>query len=115
MLYDVNFEVVMSGYKGNHSTSAGVFYAPYITKKVPETWQNYLSRLGNGLNGIVGAGGTTTFTEADIVTNAEKYMQLKYPGPYTVEQYYNADKMKWDLRLQFDDPRQKTMWLLKWS
>ena len=79
---------------------------------VPETWQNYLRRLGNGLNGVV----TNKYiTESDIVDNAQKYMQIKYPGPYTVEQYYNIDKMKWDLRLRFADPKQETMWRLRWS
>ena len=79
---------------------------------VPDTWQSYLRRLGNGLNGVA----TNKYiTEADIVDNAQKYMQTKYPGPYTVEQYYNADKMKWDLRLRFADPREETLWLLRWS
>ena len=81
----------------------------------PDTWQSYLRRLGNGLNGIYGAGGTTTVTEADIVENAQKYMMLKYPGNYQVEPYYNADKMKWDLRLKFNSPKEETFWLLKYS
>ena len=82
-----------------------------IRPKTPETWQGYLRQLGNGLNGVA----TNKFiTEADIVDNAQKYMQIKYPGPYTVEQYYNINKMKWDLRLRFDDPREETMWLLRW-
>ena len=81
----------------------------------PDTWQVYLSRLGNGLNGVIGAGGKSTFTEADIVANAYVYMEKKYPGNYRVESYYNADKMKWDLRLKFDDPREETVWLLRWS
>ena len=79
---------------------------------VPDTWQSYLRRLGNGLNGVA----TNKYiTEADIVENAQKYMQIKYPGPYTVEQYYSTDKMKWDLRLRFADPREETLWLLRWS
>ena len=83
-----------------------------IRPKIPETWQSYLRRLGNGLNGVA----TNKYiTEADIVDNAQKYMQTKYPGPYTVEQYYNADKMKWDLRLRFADPREETLWLLRWA
>jgi hypothetical protein len=101
-----------TGYKGKVVTSAGVYHAPY--RPAPETWQLYLRRLGNGLNGIYGAGGTTV-TEADIIDRAEKYMQLKYPGPYRVESYYNADKMKWDLRLRFADPHEETVWLLKWT
>ena len=90
-------------------TSGGI-NAPYIP--APDTWQRYLSRLGSGLNGIV----TNKYiTEEDILDNAQKYMQIKYPGPYTVEQYYNANKMKWDLRLKFDDLQEEMMWVLRWS
>ena len=101
------------GYKGSSIPIAGTYYAPY--KPAPDTWQVYLSRLGNGLNGIIGAGGKTTFSEEDILTNAQKYMQAKYPGNYRVEEYYNANKMKWELRLKFEDPKDETFWLLKWS
>ena len=79
----------------------------------PDTWQSYLRRLGNGINGV--SERSKTLTEKDIIVNAEHYMQKRYPGPYCVESYYNADKMKWDLRLKFDDPREETMWLLRWS
>ena len=84
-------------------------------KLASNTWQNYLRRLGNGLNGIIGAGGSTTFSEEDILANANKYMQIKYPGKYVVEQFYDAEKMKWDLRLKFEDPAEETFWLLRWS
>lgn len=77
-----------------------------------ETWQGYLRRLGNGLNGV---DTNKHITEADIVSNAQKYMQIKYPGPYCVEPYYNADKMRFDLRLRFNDPKQETLWLIRWS
>ncbi len=85
-----------------------------VERPVPDNWKSYLRRFANGLNGIYGAGSTTTVTEEDIIARAEKYMQLKYPGPYQVEPYYNSEKMKWDLRLRFDDPREETMWLLRW-
>lgn len=80
-------------------------------QEVPLTWKNYLRRLGNGINGIHNVGGMVT--EADIVANAEKWMKIKFPGNYTVESYYNSDKMKWDLRLRFEDPQEETMWILK--
>lgn len=84
-----------------------------IQTKVPETWQRYLRRLGNGINGI--SDRSETVTDADIVARAEKYMQIRYPGPYRVEQYYNTQRMMLDLRLRFDDPREQTLWLLRWS
>ena len=86
---------------------------PLINKKQPETWQSYLRRLGNGINGF--AERNKTITEEQIVANAYKWMQIKYPGAYTVEQFYNADKMKWDLRLKFEDAQEETIWLLRWS
>ena len=79
----------------------------------PDNWKSYLRRLGNGINGI--SDRSETVTDADIVARAEKYMQIKYPGPYRVEQYYNNQKMMWDLRLRFEDPKEETMWLLRWS
>jgi len=79
---------------------------------VPDTWQSYLRRLGNGLNGVA----TNKYiTEADIVENAQKYMQIKYPGNYTLEPYYNTERGRFDLRLKFDDPKEEIVWLLRWS
>ena len=98
-------------YKGQFNQVAGAFYVP--ARPVPQTWQSYLRRLGNGINGV--ADRSETVTESDIIARAEKYMQINYPGPYRVEQYYNSDKMKWDLRLRFDNPHEETMWLLRWS
>lgn len=102
-----------AGYKGKVAMAAGSFYAPNPPRLAPDTWQVYLRRLGNGINGV--SERSKTLTEKDIIANAEHYMQKKYPGPYCVESYYNADKMKWDLRLKFDDPREETIWLLRWS
>lgn len=104
-----------AGYRGKVAMSAGAYYAPNPPRHTPETWQSYLSRLGNGLNGVIGSNNTNTYSEEDIVANAEKYMKKKYPGPYKVAQYYNAQKMKWDLRLKFEDPKEELVWLLKYS
>ena len=41
--------------------------------------------------------------------------QKRWPGPYVVEEYYNVDKGRFDLRLKFDDPAQEAWWLLKWT
>ena len=91
-------------------SAGGVFG---VERPAPDTWQSYLRRLGNGINGI--SERSKTLTEKDIIANAEHYMQKKYPGNYIVESYYNADKMKWDLKLRFNDPKEETMWLLKYS
>lgn len=83
-----------------------------IHPKESETWQSYLSRLGSGINGVAS---NNYITEEEIITNAEKWMKIRYPGNYIVEAYYNNKKMKMDLRLKFDDPKEETMWMLKWS
>lgn len=100
-----------AGYKGKVAMSAGTYYAPYIP--VSMTWQSYLRRLSNGINGV--SDRSKVLTAEDIIARAEKYMQIRYPGPYTVEQFYNAEKMKWDVRLKFNDPKEELFWLLKWS
>lgn len=97
-----------TGYKGQFVV-VDAFYVP--ARPVSQTWQGYLRRLGNGINGV--SERSQTVTASDIIARAEKWMQFKYPGPYRVEQYYNSDKMKWDLRLRFDDPQEETMWLLR--
>ena len=102
-----------AGYKGKVAMAAGAFYAPDPPHFPPDTWQRYLSRLGNGINGV--SERSKDLTEADIVANAHKWMQKKYPGPYTVEQFYNTDKMKWDLRLVFVSPADETWFRLKYS
>jgi len=99
------------GYRGKVMMAAGGINAPY--RPAPDTWQSYLRRLGNGINGI--SDRSETVTDADIVARAEKYMKIRYPGPYLVEQYYNSDKMKWDLRLRFDDPQEELLWNIKYS
>ena len=103
----------MVGYKGKVAMSAGVYHLTSLNFVTKTNWQSYLRRLGNGINGVLAR--SETVTEGDIVARAEKYMQIHYPGPYRVEQYYNPEKMKWDLRLRFDDPHEETLWLLKWS
>ena len=99
------------GYQGSAIPGAGGYYAGVVP--TPDTWQRYLRRLGNGINGV--SQRSETITEEDIRARAERYMQERYPGPYRVEQFYNADKMKWNLQLRFDDAREETMWLLRWS
>lgn len=105
--------ITVLGQTINLAQTAPVLTAPLIRTPIPDNWQSYLRRFSRGLNGITDR--SETITEADIVARAEKYMKIKYPGNYTVEQYYNKEKMKWDLRLKFDDPKHETMWLIKWS
>lgn len=97
------------GYRGKVMMAAGGINSPY--QPPPMTWQSYLRRLGNGINGV--SERSTVLTAEDIIARAEKYMKIRYPGPYTIEQFYNSDKMKWDLKLKFENPYEETIWLLK--
>lgn len=42
-------------------------------------------------------------------------MQTLFPGPYRVVGKYLPDIKIIDLELEFDDPREQIIWLLKWS
>lgn len=42
-------------------------------------------------------------------------MQKFWPGPYTVEEYYNTKRMAFALRLKFEDKNQELMWRIKHS
>ena len=41
-------------------------------------------------------------------------MQELYPGPYTIEKYYN-DSLTLDYRIHFEDPKEEVLWILRWS
>jgi hypothetical protein len=97
-----------TGYKGVTMTGTGAFYAPYIPK-LNLSWQTHLNLYRT--NVVTGTSGTTE----PLVETATKELQSKFPGPYVVEEFYNAKVGRFDLRLKFEDPKEKTMWLLKWS
>jgi hypothetical protein len=40
-------------------------------------------------------------------------MQDLYPGPYRVVEKYLTDRMIFGFSLEFDDPREEIIWLLK--
>ena len=46
---------------------------------------------------------------------ANKIMQAHYPGPYTIECYFNSKIGGFGYRLKFEDPKEQTLWLLKYS
>lgn len=44
----------------------------------------------------------------------EAFMQDFFPGPYSVEEYYDANLGRFNYRLKFEDPKQETMWRMKY-
>ena len=105
----------MTGYKGKATLDAGSYYAPYVPlmNSPKETWETFLVVLSMGIN--LAYDNDPTKREEQIVRTAQERMQMKYPGPYIVEPYYNAKKGKFDLRLKFEDSKEELMWKIKWT
>jgi hypothetical protein len=45
--------------------------------------------------------------------DVNEVMQALYPGPYRVVEKYLTDRMLFGFSLEFDDPHEKIIWLLK--
>lgn len=100
-----------AGYKGKISIDSGSIYAPYIPKIEKMTWQQYLQELqlrydtwdfivyktGNGLD------------------DATDIMRERYPGNYRIIKEYDIIKNKFVFKLKFNDPKEETFWLLRYS
>lgn len=94
----------------------GYFYCPYIPVGIqPMKYQEYLNYYSLRM-----FDGTTLpmmklNPEKTILDCAQEELQQKWPGNYRIEEFYNPKKGRIDLRLQFNDPKEETMWLLRWS
>lgn len=53
--------------------------------------------------------------DGEIMKTINEIMQAHYPGSYIVEEYYDAKRMSFALRLKFEDPKQETFFTLKYS
>lgn len=42
-------------------------------------------------------------------------MQERWPGPYTIEEYFDSKRMAFAIRLKFEDKNQELMWKIKHS
>jgi len=93
------------------STDAGFYYCPYIPQ-LDTTWQAYLTKLQADYVAWTKLGQQC---EGDGLADANEMMQACYPGPYHIVERYDPQKAAFTLQLEFDDPREKTMFLLKWS
>ncbi len=88
-----------------------ILVAPSIQTYYPEdwTWQDHLRELELKYNSW---GNTFTTTEMSM-KDVNDLMQVMYPGPYRVVEKYLSDRMVIGFSLEFDDPKEQTMWLLK--
>lgn len=103
--------------KGSVIVEEGYVYAPYIPVGIqPMTWREHLDYYS-----LCSFDNTAFLTkmklnpEKTILDIAQEFFQEKWPGNYIIEEFYNPKRGRIDLRLKFADPREETMWLLKWS
>lgn len=75
------------------------------------TWQSDLKSLSERYNSWM----TIQEKSGDGLADATELMQDKYPGPYRLVEYYDNDQGVRSLKLHFDDPKEETLWLLRWS
>lgn len=70
-----------------------------------KTWRDMLRTLY-----LRGGSGLRDDKRLEIVAGR---MQQQWPGPYIVEEFYNARLQGFDARLKFEDPKQETMWKIR--
>lgn len=91
-------------YKGTTKTTIAGFYSPYIPLQMSggkrASWQSVLR--------------DAHINRTDIET-IETWMQVNFPGPYIIKEYYDPKLMSFDYRLIFEDPKQETMWRIKYE
>lgn len=93
-----------AGYKGQVKVLPGRIYAPYNPFE-PKNWQTYLEEMQLQYVRWTGI----------WLEEATAIMQKRYPGPYHVIEQYDQERGVYVLQLEFEDLREKTMWLLRWS
>lgn len=81
----------------------------YITTsfKIEMTWQSYLKNVQH--ESLIKPNDCVSLNEV------QEFMQSKWPGPYVVDWVYSTKSYQMELRPIFEDPKAKTMWMLKYS
>jgi hypothetical protein len=107
----VYIEMVMNaGYKGKVVVEPGYITAPYNPFRVL-TWQEKLLELEFKFYARWLEIGNVS--REDGLADINEMMQAWYPGPYTVIESYISSRGVSGLKLEFKDPHQETIWLLK--
>jgi hypothetical protein len=91
-----------------------MFYAPYIplvlsTERIRQdmNWKQVLNAFYDR------EVSTSLKPDWQIINTVFKVMQDRYPGPYTIYEYYDPKICRLRLNIAFEDPLQETMWLIK--
>lgn len=83
-----------------------------IREKVPDNWKTYLDRLQQSYANWTLLGQQR---EGDGLSDATEMMQNRYPGNYKVEERYEPSRGMFRLYLKFNEPKDETFFLLKYS
>ncbi len=86
-----------------------ITYKSYSIRPSKCTWQDWLRDLELKYNDWKNTYTTTYIGMKDV----NDIMQELYPGPYRVVEKYLLGSTKFSFELEFDDPKEKTFWLLK--
>jgi len=80
---------------------------PRINMQPTTTWYEYLKRLGNS---------AILFTlKGNDLSRAERLMQEKFPGPYSLYETYDPKRGVMIYALHFESKEEEIAWKLKWS
>lgn len=91
------------------------FYAPYIPIQMMKP-KEFLIHLHNQKLQYRTYGRDTkekADSDGEIMKTINEIMQANYPGQYIVEEYYDAKRMCFALKLKFNSPQEETMWTIK--
>lgn len=79
---------------------------------VPDNWKTCLDRVQRNYTGWTLLGQQR---DGDGLSDANEMMQKRYPGNYKVEERYEPSRGTFRLYLKFNDPKDETFFLLKYS
>ena len=79
---------------------------------VHKSWQDTLQELELSFNNWIMIGKSDRESGLEDVN---RIMKTSYPGNYTVIEAYDPKRGVFGFKLMFDDPKEETFWLLKWS
>ncbi len=100
-----------AGYKGVVHKHQGYVNCPRNPFKL-KSWQDTLQELELSFNNWIMIGKRDRESGLEDVN---RIMKTSYPGNYTVIEAYDSKRGVFGFKLMFDDPKEETFWLLKWS
>ena len=98
--------------RGNWSVEPGVFYTPYtpaiFMKQTPAS-------VLHALHTKYVLWKASFPKQTNQIEQVTEVMQEQFPGPYTIVEAYNPQRGCFELQTRFSDPKQETLWRIKYS